>query len=363
MAVRTGIIGTSWWAENMYLSSLQNYPQAQLVAICGRNRERADEIAEKYGIPEVYTDYHDLLSHSDLDAVIISSPDDLHYPMTMAALDAGLHVLCEKPLASTAAQAKEMYEKAEAKKLKTMVLFTYRFLPVFRYVHDLVQSGYIGRPYQAQFHMTAGFFRNDQYLWRMDQNRANGVLGDLGSHLIDLARWYLGDVAKVTASLGTFVERQGPEGQPLKPANDSASLLLEFSNGAQGVAQVSYVTHLADIGAKVNVTLYGEDGTLEGEFNFFGPTAGGVVHGARHNEENYQKLEVPDELYGDTDRTNILSVFTTQSVGSRAFIDAIYEDRPVSPTFYDGLKAQEVIDAALESHQTGKWMTLEKQLA
>jgi predicted dehydrogenase len=112
--VRVGVVGTSWWADLMHLPNLKSHPRAQLRAICGRSRIRAQELATKYAIPQVFTDYHDLISHGNLQALIVATPDDLHYPITMAALDAGLHVLCEKPLALTAIQARAMYEKAEA---------------------------------------------------------------------------------------------------------------------------------------------------------------------------------------------------------------------------------------------------------
>jgi predicted dehydrogenase len=97
------------------------------VAICGRNRERAEEMAHKYAIPTVFTDYHELIDKGHVQALVVATPDDLHYPITMAALDAGLHVLCEKPMALTVKQAREMTEKAEKVGVKHMVLFTNRW--------------------------------------------------------------------------------------------------------------------------------------------------------------------------------------------------------------------------------------------
>src|SRR5690242_8599504 len=106
--VRIGIVGTSWWADLLHLPSLTSHPQATIAAICGRNRERTEEMAKKYAIPLVFTDYRDMLARANLHALVISTPDDLHFPMTMDALDAGLHVLCEKPLAMNAGQARAM---------------------------------------------------------------------------------------------------------------------------------------------------------------------------------------------------------------------------------------------------------------
>ncbi|HRW09960.1 MAG TPA: Gfo/Idh/MocA family oxidoreductase, partial [Caldilineaceae bacterium] len=102
-SVRVGVIGTSWYADMMHLPTLQSHSQAEIAAICGRNREPAEVLAKKYAIPAIYSDYREMIEQGNLDAVVVATPDDLHYPMVMAALDAGLHVICEKPLASTVA--------------------------------------------------------------------------------------------------------------------------------------------------------------------------------------------------------------------------------------------------------------------
>ena len=112
--VRVGVVGTSWFADLMHLPNLKSHVHAEIAAICGRNRDRAEEMARKYEIPLVYTDYREMIDKGDLHAVVIVTPDDVHYPITMDALDAELHVLCEKPLALDAAHAKRMYERAEA---------------------------------------------------------------------------------------------------------------------------------------------------------------------------------------------------------------------------------------------------------
>lgn len=361
--VRVGVVSTSWWADLMFLPSLKSHPRTEITAICGRNRDRAAEMAGKYDIPHVFTDYREMIEQGNLQALVIAAPDDLHYAMTMDALDAGLHVLCEKPLALKAGQAREMYEKAEAVGVKHMVLFTWRWVPHFQYLRSLVEEGYIGRCFHCQFRFLGGDGRDGQYAWRFDRKRANGILGDLGSHMIDFARWYIGDIAKVSAHLATFVDRPGPDDQPLDPANDSALLTVEFVNGAQGFIQVSAVAHVADRLIEQGVVLHGEAGALECDVLFEGAEAGATIRGTRHHAERFQTLPVPDYLWGDVNRADsfsaqVLGLFTRQPVGCRLFIDAIIEDRPVSPNFYDGLKVQEVIDAALESHRSGGWVSL-----
>ena len=182
--------------------------------------------------------------------------------------------------------------------------------------------------------------------------------------MIDFARWYVGDIVKVNASLATFIDRPGVGGQPLDPANDSAILAIEFANGAHGTIQVSAVTHLGDRGNEQHLILYGEAGTLQADVLFAGVESGAVIRGARQNDDQFQMLPVPDKLWGDVDRSDFASaqvpgLFVEQSIGPRLFIDAILEDRPVSPNFYDGFKAQEVVDAALKSHRTGCQVSLQ----
>ncbi len=357
--VRVGIVGTSWYADFMHLPALRSHPQAELLAICGRNRDRAEEMAKKYDIPHVFTDYRALIEQGNLQALIVAAPDDLHYPITMHALDAGLHVLCEKPLARTADEARAMYEKATAAGVKHMAYFTWRWVPPYRYLRELIDQEYLGRCFHCQLRYLGGYGRDAQYGWRFDRQRGNGILGDLGSHMIDLARWYVGDIARVSGHLATYVERPGADGVILDPANDAAVLAIEFVSGAQGLIQVSAVAHVGDRGQEQHVVLHGAGGTLEVDLTF----SGAEVRGVRQNEEQFGVLPIPDTVWGKVDPTapflsQIFEPFGTQSIGTRLFIDAIREDRSVSPSFYDGWKAQEVIEAAIESHRTGTWISL-----
>lgn len=124
--VRVGVIGTGGWAEDFHLPVLASHDDAVLAAICGRDGDRAHELADKYGVAQVLTDYRDMISDAGLDAVVVATPEDLHYPMVMAAVQAGLHVLCEKPIAFSAAQSRGMLSAAERAGIKHMVQFTNR---------------------------------------------------------------------------------------------------------------------------------------------------------------------------------------------------------------------------------------------
>jgi predicted dehydrogenase len=351
--VRVGVIGTSWYTDFMHYPAIQSHPQAELVAICGRNQQRAKEIAGKYGDPDTFSDYQEMIQDGDLEAIIISTPTDLHYEMTMFALDAGLHVLCEKPLAMNAEQAWEMYQKAEAVRVKHMTYFTFRWAPPFRYFRDLISQGYIGKFYLCEFRIPQGHGRRKKYNWFFDKTRSSGVAAEEGIHMADMARWLVSDIASITTQLAVFVDRPGADGGVIDPANDCATSLVKFANGAHGTFQVSGVAHIADRFVQQQIRLYGEAGSLELEVIYSGAEVGTIIRAARNQDDQFQNLEVPHSYWGDADPSNSMSIFTRNSVGTRQFIDAILEDRPVEPNFYDGFKAQQVIDAALKSHDKG----------
>lgn len=359
--VRIGVIGTSWFADEVHLPCLCSHPAAAVVALCGRRQEHTAALAARFGIPEVYADYREMLAAARLDAVVVVAPDDLHYEMVMAALSRGLHVLCEKPLALTAAEARAMYERAESAGVVHMTFFTYRWLPEHRYMHALLDQGYVGRPYHCQLRQLTGYGRQPAYNWRFDRRRANGLLADLGSHMIDLARWHVGEITHVAARLGVFVPRPDVDGGPLDPANDAAALLVEFANGAHGTLQVSAVMHEGDRGALHNVEIYGEDGSLELDFPF-GPRA--TLRGIRAGAKQVETFALPaDLLAGEDARPPFAGRFGrgwgSTSIADRAFVDAIVAGRPASPGFYDGWRTQAVIDAAIASHETGRWVRVE----
>ena len=358
--VRVGVIGTSQFADLMHLAALKSHSGAEIAAICGRNQDRAHEVARKHGIPRVFADYREMIEKAGLDAVVVAAPDDLHYAMTMDALNAGLHVLCEKPLANTATQAKEMLDKAESAGLRHMIDFTSRWFPHYRHAKSLMDGGYVGRPLASSLRYLTGYALSPAYSWRLDRERANGVLGDLGSHMIDLARWYVGDVARASAHLAAYTRRTRLDGEPCAPANDIASLLLEFESGAQGIIEICGVAHTGKRGLEQHVLVHGDLGTLEIDFI---QAQGMEMRGMREGQEDFENLPVPAALWcGAETRKPLMArlghILATQSVADRLFIDAILEDRPITPSFHDGWKAQQVIDAALRSHQEGRWVEI-----
>jgi predicted dehydrogenase len=359
-SIRVGLIGTSWYMDAAHLPMLKADPRVTLAAICGRNRERAQDMASKYGIPAVFTDYRAMIARSNLQAIVIATPDDEHYAMTMDALDAGLHVICEKPLALNATHARAMYEKAEAQGVRHMTFFTWRWMPHYRYGRELIDQGALGRLYDCQFNFLMGYGRNHAYQWRFDRQRANGIVGDSGAHMFDLAHYLVGDITRVSAHLSTHMPRDGVNAQPLDPASDSAMALIEFANGVQGTVHVSALARIHDPILEQHITLHGDAGSLIADLT---PGSGLPQLQLAQGDEPYRPVTLPDRFLTGIDVsqpiiTQFLSMFTAQPIGCRLFVDAILDNRPITPSFYEGWKAQLVIDATIAAHESGQWIDI-----
>lgn len=358
--IRIGVIGTSGYTSRL-LSMLATSEDAEIAAICGRTRARADEMATRFQIAQVFTDYNAMIKSGRLDGVIVASPDDLHYPMVMAALKAKLHVLCEKPLGLTVAEAQAMYEAAEEAGVKHLIEFTVRWMPHSRYLHQLVQEGYIGRATHYTFHHFGDRALDDGYEWRWDAARSLGQLGDTGSHTIALALWLGGDIRSVSAHLASFSQRLNPEGQSLVGANESAQLIIDFADGAHGVIQLNQRVHMGERGRDYRAELNGEAGRVEVDW-WWGSNGSGqvVMRGVRRGETAFQRLQIPEEILQGVDPGDIMGVFYKHLVGPRLFVDAIRRDYQPEPGFDVGVKVQKVLNAALESHQTGQRVYINK---
>ena len=355
MPVRVGLIGTSWWADAMYMPPLAAHEAAAVVAVCGRNPATTIAFADRWGIPERFDDPMAMLDSVELDALIVASGNDTHHPITMAALDRGLHVLCEKPLAQDVAQAVAMTDRAAACGAITLVPFTYHYMPVNRWVRRLVADGYVGRPYHVNLRYYTGYALDGAYSWRFDRALAgSGVIGDIGSHWIHLARWILDDSEQsVSAVASSFVTReQRPDGSVYDQAEDSAVLTVRYRSGAYGVLQVSAVCwEGTPFGQTHHLEVHGDQGTIYATCDW---DTVQEVRGIRNGERGPAAvLPIPDDIWDGVRRDDVhdtyRDVFRSTEAMTRGWISAICEGRHVRPDFSDGLAVQRVVDAAVAS--------------
>ena len=364
--VKIGVIGTSWWADAMYLPALQNGENIDIVSVCGRNPERTEEFANLWSIPHWYTDYNKLIAAGGIDALIILTGNETHYPITMAALAANLHVLCEKPLGLTYTEAKEMAAVAAAKELITLVPFTYRFMPTTRYLKHLIDDGYLGQPYHCHLRYYAGFGRGKDYAWRFDKTKAgSGALGDIGSHFLYLADWFYGEIDAVCANLGSLVDRTptDPSGNRYELADDTAMLMLRFKNGAHGMVHATTLAYEEnEFGQIHEFDLHGSKGTLRQRIDWDQMQQ---ITGTQEGQgPSDQVIEVPQPFWGDVRRDHVISTYkdTYRLEGHmvRDFANAIAAGESASPDFADGARIQRVLDAGLLSAAEGRWVSVEE---
>jgi predicted dehydrogenase len=371
--VRIGVVGTSWWADSMYLPALTRHPLADIRAVTGGRLEQTRAFAAQWAIPSAYPTFEAMLDAEELDAVTIMAPNIHHHPYTMAALERGLHVLCEKPLGMTSAQAREMTETAERLGLVNMCPFTYSFMPYARYTKELIDGGYIGRPYHLNMRYYADYGRDGRYIWRFDVGEAGaGVSGDLASHWSYIARWLFGEVTAVTAVFSRIVPRAPrPDGASFEAAEDSAMILLEFESGATGNLHVSSVAYEPSRFGQLHAwEFHGSEGTLhvtcdwdatqrvEG-VRITGPEADRTVERPRIAD-----LPIPDRLFEglrrDTVHNTYKDTFREHDNMARGFVTAIAEGGTATPSFRDAWAVQRIVDAAGRSAREARRVTIEE---
>lgn len=356
--IRVGLVGTSWWAEAMYLPALAEHPDGRITAICGRNRARADEVATQWSIDQVFDHAESMITSGDIDAIIIASTNDTHHPLTLLAAQHGIHVLCEKPLGVQAGEADEMTAAVDTAGLVSMTPFTYRHMPMNRQVKRYVDEGYIGTPYHMAGRYYTGYARDGDYLWRFDAGEAgSGVIGDLGTHWIDMAIDTLGPVAAVSAITTSAVPRAPrPDGHPYQPGEDVAMMTLRFVSGALGQITVSAACwEGGGFNQSHHIEVHGSEGTIYAMCDW--ETVQRVTGRRADQQGTPTELErspdIWDGLRTDTVHNTYRDVFRTSNVQARAWVAAIAAGETVQPDLAAGAAAQRVAEAALESATLG----------
>ena len=353
MPLRIGIIGAGF-ARSAYLPALRHVPDVRVVGIASARLERARAAADAFGVRDAYGDWSAMLREQLPDLVCIATPPDLHAPMTLAALDAGAHVLCEKPTALDAQQAWTMRERANACGRVGLIGHELRFDPNRRRVADWVAAGAIGEVLDAHVsHTTPGWaavHRRRAGDWRALAERGGGLLGAHGSHQIDLMRWWFGPSVAVSARLATLnPDRIDPEtGVSWRAtADDAVQLSLVHDRGLHCDVRLSGVAPVA----LDNMTLVnGRDATLllrhdQETLHLVRP--GGAAEDITVRDPNAQLPGVGSDVW------HVATVSLLQELCA-----ALQEGRApaAGATFDDGWRNQLVLDAARRSHASRCWV-------
>ncbi len=340
-----------------------------LEAICGRNAEATQEAAKRYGYRKVFTDWREMLADPAVQLFDNGGPNDAHAEPCIAAAAAGKHLLCEKPLARTAEEAKAMLDAANKAGVKHMVAHNYRFVPALRQAYNLIQSGQLGRIY----HFRAVYLQEwimphygTPMIWRLDKQAAGaGALGDLGSHIIDLARFLVGEMKSVSALTKTFIpERPGADGKPVKvEVDDAFAALMEFEDGAIGTLEAS---RFAAGRKNYNcLEINGEKGSIRFDLERMNELEVFWIDDQPKETQGFHRINVTEGYHPWISNWwphgHIIGWEHTFIHEIHHLLDCIVNDKAVAPfgaTFEDGYRNAVVGDAILESAATRRQIDL-----
>lgn len=325
--------------------------EIERAVICGQDRERLDGMAAQWGWQEASTDWRAAVDRADIDVVDIAAPNHLHAPMAIAAAEAGKIVLCEKPLALTAAEACRMAEAA--RHVRTMVWFNYRRVPAIAFARQLIEEGRIGRVfhYRAKYLQEWGNDPTRPHNWKMERAQAGaGVIGDLLSHVVDTAMWLNGPITEVSAATKVFA--------PGRKVEDAAMAMARFENGSIGTLEATRF----GIGCRnSNVfEIHGERGMLRFDLEDFNHLEFHDATEAR-NVQGPRRLLVtgPDQPYAGVfwKPGHVIGYEHTFIAALGDFLLALGRDQPFHPDFEDARRVQEVLQAVERSAASGAWIS------
>jgi len=369
--INIGIVGTQFMGRAhsnawMDVDKFYDLPARPVMkAACDNVAENLDPFCKCFGWESQETDWEKLIVRDDIDVIDICTSNNTHMPIAVAAAEAGKHIICEKPVAVNAAEAKAMLDAAKAAGVKHMVAFNYRRVPAIALARQMIDEGKIGKV----FHFNAVYYQDwlvdpdFPYVWRHDKKVAgSGAHGDMNAHVVDLARFLVGEIESVCGAEEVFIkERKLPNGsgKGTVTADDALFSLAKFSDGALG----SFMATRFASGRKnyLRFELFGSEGSLLfnlerlNEIQYYTRSEAGREQGFRtilatESDHPYIKKWWPPGHIIGWEHTFI------HEVGD--LLTAIAQDEPITPDFYDGLRNQRVLDAMQLSAEKKAWINV-----
>ena len=338
--LRVGVIGLGMGRH--HIAGYQTHPQATVVAVADLDEVRLKEIADKYGVVRRYLSGEEMLQRENLDVVSVAAPNKYHAPLTVAALEAGCHVLCEKPMAMNAQEARHMLAAAEKAGKRLMINFSYRFTDQSIALKQQVDAGVLGEVYFARttWHRRRGIPRLGGWFGQKAIS-GGGPLIDLGVHRLDLALWLMGYPKPVWVMGSTYnpiASALAAEQGMTYDVEDLAVGMIKFENGATLEIEASWAANVQEK-EWMETRLFG--------------TQGGLVQ--RNVEETY-KFEA--ELYLEQNGAHFDIKFHHTSKPAKSamhhLVECILSDSPHTATGEEGLLVMEILDAIYRSAEEGR---------
>ncbi|CAM4381373.1 Gfo/Idh/MocA family oxidoreductase [Paenibacillus alkaliterrae] len=380
--IRVGMVGYKFMGKahsNAYRALPMFFPDSikpEMKAICGRDPEGLEKARVQFGWESSETDWKKLVARDDIDLIDINAPSDAHKEIALAAAAAGKHLFCEKPLALTLKDSREMLEAAEKAGVKHMVGFNYRFAPAVQLAKKLVEDGRIGKVY----HFRSVFLQdwiidpNFPLVWRLQKEIAgSGSHGDLGAHLIDMARFLVGEFNEVMGMSETFIKERpiasamtglsakgsadAPRGEVT--VDDATLFMTRFENGALGSFEATRFAagHRCTNSFEIN----GSKGSIKFDFERMNELQVYFTDDAE-DVQGFRRVLATDPAHAYMDAWwpagHTIGYEHTFTHEIHELMQAFAEDRQPVPNFVDGVKCQEVLEAVERSIEERRWVSI-----
>jgi hypothetical protein len=353
--VGVAIAGTGF-GQKVHIPGFQAHPQTEVVAVYHRDINKAKAIADSYNIPHACNTIADIVALPEVEAVSISTPPFLHYEMAKTVLQAGKHLLLEKPTALNANEAKELYKLAKEKRVIATVDFEFRFVPGWQLFAELLSANYVGelRLIRIDWLGSSRADASRPWNWYSAKDKGGGALGSLGSHAFDYIYWLFGPVRRLNAHLTTAIPtRVDPTSGESKPVNtdDTCILALELADGTPCQVSISAVVHAPRTHW---VEVYGDRGTLVlGSENQKDYIHGFRVWGSQPGKP-LTEIEIPNRLifpknYADGRISAFIRVVDQ-------WVQGINSLQEITPSLREGVYSQLLMDLSHKSHATSSWV-------
>ncbi|MBE9129776.1 Gfo/Idh/MocA family oxidoreductase [Coleofasciculus sp. LEGE 07092] len=354
--IGVAVIGTGF-GQKIHIPGFEIHPRTQVAAVYNPDIDKAEVIARSHDIPHAGDRLEELLALPEVQAVSISTPPFLHYEMAKQVLQAGKHLLLEKPMTLSATQARQLYHLAAAKGVVAMPDFEFRFVPAWQLFAEYLAQGYVGqkRLIKIDWLVSSRADAQRSWNWYAQKTKGGGALGAVGSHTFDYIHWLFGSVRRLCAQLSTAIpERPDPTaGGELKSvdADDTCLLMLELADGTPCQLCISSVTYE---GRGHFVEVYGDRGTLVlGSCN-----QKDYVHGfnlqAAPAGKPLAEVEIPKRLafpqvYTDGRLAPFIRVVDQ-------WVQGIDAGKVMTPSLREGAYSQLLMDLTHQSHETTSWV-------
>jgi predicted dehydrogenase len=347
--IGVGIVGIGF-GRAVHLPALRSDPRVEVKAIVASTPDRAEKIASECGIAKSYGDWRQMLADDDIQAVTIAVPPHLQAEIAIAALNAGKHVFCEKPLADSTKAAFAMVKAAETAHRANLVDFEFPIIPEWQAAKRLLDAGTIGavRHVHVAWHVETYAMQKRLSSWKTNLP-GGGMLMSFVSHCFQYLLWFAGPIARVRATLHRDANDPGD-------ADTIDQIEMQFRCGAYGTLAASCN---APGGSGHRVEIYGESGSIVLE-NRTREYLDGFTLTCRTRDGAVPVELKTESAHGDNKSTD--SRVRTVSVLMRRFVDWIESGVPVEPDFREGLGVQELIEAARQSHAAGSWIEIAEEV-